>query len=137
MGQLQKGQKAVLVCPPDYAYGPRGYPPVIPPNATLKFEVELIDFEIPIKCSHILIKHKDVAKPFNTRKQKEVTRTKEEALKTIEMLLMSLNKGQEFAKVATAFSECPSGNGGGDLGTIVPGRMVKEFEDKALKLDVE
>ena len=43
--QLQKGQKAKLTCPPDYAYGPNGYPPVIPPNATLTFEVELLEFK--------------------------------------------------------------------------------------------
>ncbi|KAL2799506.1 FK506-binding protein 1A [Aspergillus keveii] len=40
--QLSVGQKAVLTCTPDYAYGSRGFPPVIPPNSTLKFEVELI-----------------------------------------------------------------------------------------------
>ena len=42
--QLQKGQKAILTCPPDYAYGSSGAAGVIPPNATLIFEVELIDF---------------------------------------------------------------------------------------------
>ena len=42
--QLNKGAKAVLTCPPDYAYGANGYPPVIPPNSTLKFEVELLEF---------------------------------------------------------------------------------------------
>ncbi|KAH9941267.1 FK506-binding protein 1 [Epithele typhae] len=40
--KLSLGQKAVLTCTPDYAYGPRGYPPKIPENATLKFEVELL-----------------------------------------------------------------------------------------------
>ncbi|ORX39737.1 FK506-binding protein 1 [Kockovaella imperatae] len=40
--QLSLGQKANLICTPDYAYGARGFPPVIPANATLKFEVELL-----------------------------------------------------------------------------------------------
>ncbi|KAF8585868.1 peptidyl-prolyl cis-trans isomerase [Ramaria rubella] len=40
--QLSLGQKANLTVTPDYAYGARGFPPVIPGNATLKFEVELI-----------------------------------------------------------------------------------------------
>ncbi len=42
--QLSKGQKAVLTCPPEYAYGAAGIPGVIPKNATLVFDVELIDF---------------------------------------------------------------------------------------------
>jgi len=40
--QLSVGEKATLTATPDYAYGSRGFPPVIPPNSTLKFEVELI-----------------------------------------------------------------------------------------------
>ena len=33
------GEKSVLTCSPDYAYGRRGAGGVIPPNATLEFEV--------------------------------------------------------------------------------------------------
>ncbi|GAA5900098.1 hypothetical protein JCM8208_002013 [Rhodotorula glutinis] len=40
--QLSLGQKARLICTPDYAYGERGFPPVIPANSTLIFEVELL-----------------------------------------------------------------------------------------------
>ncbi|EIV91808.1 FKBP-type peptidyl-prolyl cis-trans isomerase [Frankia sp. QA3] len=40
--QLSLGEKAVLTITPDYGYGPRGFPPVIPPNSDLVFEVELL-----------------------------------------------------------------------------------------------
>ncbi|KAF4567734.1 FK506 binding protein proline rotamase rapamycin-binding protein [Pleurotus pulmonarius] len=40
--RLSVGQKAILTCTPDYAYGSRGFPPGIPPNSTLRFEVELL-----------------------------------------------------------------------------------------------
>merc|ERR1712212_638137 len=42
VAQMSKGQRAKLTCSPDYAYGQRGYPGVIPENATLIFDVEFI-----------------------------------------------------------------------------------------------
>lgn len=40
--QLSLGEKAVLTITGDYGYGQHGYPGLIPPNATLVFEVELL-----------------------------------------------------------------------------------------------
>uniref|UniRef100_A0A3B4FR40 peptidylprolyl isomerase n=2 Tax=Haplochromini TaxID=319058 RepID=A0A3B4FR40_9CICH len=43
--QMSVGQRAKLTCSPDYAYGNKGHPGIIPPNATLIFDVELLGLE--------------------------------------------------------------------------------------------
>jgi len=43
------GERCDLVIPPEYAYGEAGLPPIIPENATLTFDVELMDIGRPIE----------------------------------------------------------------------------------------
>jgi FKBP-type peptidyl-prolyl cis-trans isomerase len=43
VGKLRVGDQAILVIPGKLAYGPRGVPNAIPPDATLIFIVEVVD----------------------------------------------------------------------------------------------
>ena len=45
--KMHVGGKATLTCPPQTAYGERGAGNAVPPNATLRFEVELLAIEKP------------------------------------------------------------------------------------------
>jgi FKBP-type peptidyl-prolyl cis-trans isomerase len=42
---MKKGERRLVIIPPELAYGTRGKPPTIPRNATLLFLVELLDIK--------------------------------------------------------------------------------------------
>ncbi len=67
-----------------------------------------------IRCSHILLK-----------KQSEALN-----------ILLQIKKGEKFGKLARSNSLCSSKRKDGNLGYVTRGKMVKEFENAAFKLEV-
>ncbi len=62
--------------------------------------------------------------------------TEAATLAEIRQLQNRLIRGEDFALLATQFSDCPSKERGGDLGFFGRGMMVKPFEDAAFALNV-
>ena len=82
-----------------------------------------------IRASHILLMHED-------SDGGGADRTRAEALKVVEGIKARVTAGEDFADLAAEFSDCPSGQDGGDLGHFGKGAMVPEFEKAAFALDV-
>jgi hypothetical protein len=57
------------------------------------------------------------------------SRTREEAMARIEEAKKKIEAGADFAEIAKAYSDDPTGPRGGDLGGFDQGTMVKPFED--------
>ncbi|MCA9578121.1 MAG: peptidylprolyl isomerase [Polyangiales bacterium] len=82
-----------------------------------------------VRASHILLMYAGSARST-------ATRSKADAERLIAELKTQLDQGSDFAGLARAHSDCPSGSGGGDLGAFGRGSMVKPFEDAAFSMNV-
>ena len=82
-----------------------------------------------IGASHILLM-------YEGSMRSTATRSREEALNKIRDLKGELDTGGDFAEFATRYSDCPSGQQGGRLGTFGQGQMVPAFEAAAFGLEI-
>ncbi len=86
--------------------------------------------EPTIRASHILI-------AYQGAERSTAERTKDEALELIQTLKDSIDSGElTFQDAAMRYSDCPSGQNGGDLGPFSRNVMTPSFEDSAFALGV-
>ena len=90
------------------------------------YEEHPSEFQKPktVEARHILIKVAPDASPEEVAKAKE----------RIEKILQKAKDGQDFAELAKQYSEGPSRDKGGYLGTFRREAMVKPFADKAFSM---
>ena len=89
-----------------------------------------------IKCSHILVKHKNSRRPSSWRCP-EITISKAEAItRLIEFRKAIIADDTQFEAIARKFSDCGSAHKGGDLGFFGRGVMQRPFEETAFGLRV-
>ncbi|MCB1231849.1 MAG: peptidylprolyl isomerase [Verrucomicrobiae bacterium] len=84
--------------------------------------------EESVQASHILVSTQGITDEAELAKKK----TEAESLRA----QVLEKKGENFAEVAMAHSDCPSKAQGGDLGTFSHGQMVPEFEKAAFSQEI-
>ncbi len=117
----QRQVRYVLVTPDDVRAN------VTVSDAEMKqyYTSHLSDYRVPdrVKVAHILFK--------TTGKTPEQVKNLE---KTAADVLAKIKAGANFADMAKKYSEDTSASNGGDIGWIVHGQTVKEFEDTAFNM---
>jgi peptidyl-prolyl cis-trans isomerase D len=94
-------------------------------NGYYEDNIDMFTQQKQVKASHILFMTAQDASP------EEIEKIEEKAASVLERA----KKGEDFAALATEFSDDTSKSKGGDLGYFSQGRMVKEFEDAAFALE--
>ncbi|MCP4603929.1 MAG: hypothetical protein GY847_25975 [Proteobacteria bacterium] len=89
-----------------------------------------IDDQVTLSASHILIAYKGAL-----RASISVTRTKGEALSMAKEAFNKIKEGADFSAVAKEYSDCPSRDAGGNLGTFRAASMVPQFSKAVLALE--
>ncbi|XP_039363273.1 inactive peptidyl-prolyl cis-trans isomerase FKBP6 isoform X2 [Mauremys reevesii] len=75
---MKKGELARFLFTPSYAYGALGCPPLIPPNATVLFEMELLDFLDSAECDRFFDLTPEQQDTFPLQKMLKVANTEKE-----------------------------------------------------------
>jgi FKBP-type peptidyl-prolyl cis-trans isomerase (trigger factor) len=137
---MKVGGRRKLTVPPELAYGEHGHPPVIPGNAMLHFDVELLAIEHAaalqanhprtITARHILIQYMGARNA-----ESSIVRTREQARTVALEVLQRVKAGEDFARLAVEYSDEPgAGARGGALGRFGRGKFIPEFDDAAFAL---
>jgi parvulin-like peptidyl-prolyl isomerase len=85
-------------------------------------------FTIIRRLPEAVVRHVLVAYAGAQSAPKGVTRSKEEAAALAAEVLEKLERGDDFAGVASKYSDCPSKAEGGELGVVAEGTMTARFE---------
>ncbi|HXJ92044.1 MAG TPA: peptidyl-prolyl cis-trans isomerase [Terriglobia bacterium] len=103
----------------------RGQVKVTDDDLRAYYSQHLDEYRVPerVKAAHILFKTTD-------KSPAEVAKIRQ----TAQDVLNQIQKGADFADMAKKYSEDTTASNGGDLGWIVRGQTVKEFEDTAFAM---
>lgn len=91
-------------------------------------------FTIVRRLPEVSVRHVLVAYVGATNAPRDVTRTREEAAARAAEVLEKIERGDDFAGVASGYSDCPSKARGGELGVVAEGTMMPRFEKAVFAL---
>jgi len=98
---------------------------VTPIEIALFYEKNKDDFCVPaqVKVMTIMIRKNETDPEVNT-----------DSLKKVKMIELKIAEGDDFAKLAREYSQDPSAVGGGDMGYISKGQMMKKIDEVIFSL---